>query len=143
MTFGEVISTTEFETIFDILAGTYSNVNSDIDYAKVAYKRIYRKLKRKKPVPSDVKIIVSSHWEDSNLTFSVNGIDDDGELWGIELVPWNEWVGMDIESETLEKYERAEIAAHCLWEMTFMGISEMRILLRRMKLIYRDWIPFA
>ena len=142
MTFREVISTTEFKAIFDILAGTYSNVSSDIDRARAVYKQIYHKLIRKKPVPSDVKIIVSNHLEDSNLIFNVSGIDADKELFGIEFVSWNKWVGMEIESETLEKYERAEIAAHCLWEMTFMGISEMRILLRKMQLMYFAWTPW-
>ena len=136
MTLGEIITTTEFEPIFDILSEYYTNVVSDLDRVKKVYKRLFLKLKRKKPVPCDIKIIITSYLDDCGMSYSkVEGIDDDREIWGIELTPWNKWLGMEIKSETLDKFEHSKIIAHCLWEMTFLGISEARLRLKKI-----NWI---
>ena len=44
--------------------------------------------------------------------------------FALDFEPWNEWLGMEIEADTLEKYLASEIAAHCLQEMTFFGFDE-------------------
>lgn len=47
--------------------------------------------------------------------------------FAIELDPWSEWLGMEIDRETLGKYQAPEIVAHCLWEMTCFGFNEAAI----------------
>jgi len=39
-------------------------------------------------------------------------------------IPWNIFVGYNIEKETLEKYSKEDIIGHCLWEMTYFGFTE-------------------
>ena len=47
--------------------------------------------------------------------------------YGIELTDWAEWLGMEIEPETLSRYAEADIIVHCVWEMTFFGYSQADI----------------
>ena len=47
--------------------------------------------------------------------------------WGIEFTPWDEWLGMSIDSETLNTFSKEEIVMHCLWEMTFCGYEQEEI----------------
>jgi hypothetical protein len=47
--------------------------------------------------------------------------------FAIELEPWSEWLGMEIDPDTLAKYSESEIVAHCLWEMTCFGFEETAI----------------
>jgi len=44
--------------------------------------------------------------------------------YALEFHPWEEWLGMEVDSATHQKYAYPEILAHCLWEMTFMGCDQ-------------------
>jgi hypothetical protein len=54
--------------------------------------------------------------------------------FGLELESWNEWLGMEIEVDTLDEYLESEIIAHCLYEMTFFGFTEAEISAQREEL---------
>lgn len=45
----------------------------------------------------------------------------------IEFTPWNQWLGMEISSESFVNFSELEIISHCLHEMTFMGFEEEEI----------------
>ena len=47
--------------------------------------------------------------------------------YAIELSDWEEWLGMEIDGETAQNYSTSEIAAHCLWEMTFFGYDKTAV----------------
>lgn len=47
--------------------------------------------------------------------------------YGIEFTPWNEWIGMEIDSESFKDFTEVEIAVHALWEMTFISYDENEI----------------
>ena len=42
----------------------------------------------------------------------------------IEFTPWQEWLGMPIDMETMDKFSELEIVAHCLNEMTYAGFEQ-------------------
>ena len=44
--------------------------------------------------------------------------------YALEFHPWEEWLGMEVDSATHQKYAYPEILAHCLREMTFMGFDQ-------------------
>lgn len=44
--------------------------------------------------------------------------------YALDFHPWEEWLGMEIDTGTHQKYTYPEILAHCLWEMTFMGFDQ-------------------
>jgi hypothetical protein len=54
--------------------------------------------------------------------------------FGLELQPWNEWLGMEIEVDTLDEYLESEIIAHCLYELTFLGFTETAVTAQREEL---------
>jgi hypothetical protein len=50
-------------------------------------------------------------------------------VYALEFTKWNEWLGMDIDSETLNNVEltKADIVSHILYEMTYCGYQEEEI----------------
>lgn len=46
------------------------------------------------------------------------------EQWSLVFTSWSEWLGMEVSSETLKAYSIHQIAAYCLYEMTFFGFTE-------------------
>jgi hypothetical protein len=55
----------------------------------------------------------------------------DGEAtrWGLDFTPWAEWLAMEVRVENCDLTPE-QIAAHCLWEMTFHGYVEEEVLER-------------
>lgn len=47
--------------------------------------------------------------------------------YSLVYTPWEQWLGMDIDLQTLQDYTAAQVAAHCLWEMTFYGYEESQV----------------
>lgn len=47
--------------------------------------------------------------------------------FSIAFEPWEQWLSMDIDPQTLQAYTASQIAAHCLWEMTFHGFEPSQI----------------
>ncbi|MBI4524481.1 MAG: hypothetical protein HY695_11805 [Deltaproteobacteria bacterium] len=61
-----------------------------------------------------------------------------GEVeYALEFHPWEEWLGMEIDETTQRKYTYPEILAHCLWEMSFMGFDQERILEEKREIMRR------
>jgi hypothetical protein len=62
---------------------------------------------------------------------------------------WDEWLGMEIEADTLEKYSELKILCHVFWEMTWCGYSMEKIIKFRKRLDRlskskkEGFIPFA
>lgn len=52
---------------------------------------------------------------------------DSETIYGLDFVPWEEWLGMEIDPESLKNYTESEILAHCIWEMTFHGFNQTHI----------------
>ncbi len=57
----------------------------------------------------------SSEYANSEVDFSVS------------LEPWERWLGMGIDSGSLGNYTMPQIAAHCMWDMTFHGFDQSQI----------------
>lgn len=47
--------------------------------------------------------------------------------FALSLEPWEHWLGMEVDPATLEGYTKPEVAAHCIWEMTFHGLEQSQI----------------
>jgi hypothetical protein len=52
---------------------------------------------------------------------------EDLEIYAIEFRPWEEWLGMEIDLETLNTLAPLDIICHSLWEMTFIGYDQDEI----------------
>ena len=49
------------------------------------------------------------------------------QKFALELIPWEEWLNMKIDNQTLSEYSANDIIAHCIWEMTFFGFDQATI----------------
>ncbi len=47
--------------------------------------------------------------------------------FALELVPWEEWLGMELDPSTSQEHSDSDLIAHCLWEMTFFGFDQETI----------------
>ncbi len=107
-----------------------------------------------KPVVCEMRIHLEYQDDEDGGYHNVSGRDgslrEDGqeESYAIFLVAWDEWLGMDIEADTLEKYSELEILCHGLWEMTWCGYSMEKVIKFRKRLDRlskskkEDFIPF-
>lgn len=133
-----------------------------------AYLELYSKEKRKrkrareafeyiqslKPVGSVIRIHLEYQDDEEGGYNDVSGRDgslrEDGqeESYSLFLVDWDEWLGMEIGAETLEKYSELDILCHCFWEMTWCGYSMEKVKKFRKNLERlsnrnkEDFIPF-
>jgi hypothetical protein len=63
-------------------------------------------------------------WMDSSEGQASRG--DKEVSFALDLTPWEEWLGMNLEASTFEAFTQAEIVAHCLWEMTWHGFDQRK-----------------
>ncbi len=104
------------------------------------YKDVYLKLIEIKPSSSKCRIVIHKFIENEKAYYDASGLDEslyrdndlfdpikhkefenNEELLGLVGTPWQEWLSMQIDKDTLNDYSKNEIITHCLWEMTFFG----------------------
>jgi hypothetical protein len=47
--------------------------------------------------------------------------------FALDLVPWDEWLGTELNPSAIRAYSCSDVIAHCLWEMTFFGFEQATI----------------
>ena len=112
MTFKELVDAYTFD---DIAPSLSKIVQGHEDGNFPAFKTAYDNLRRKEAISHPDKIIVSLEgYEDEERYVGVRGM---------HRASWSECLGMEIVLEDVELTNH-EIAAHCLWELTFFGSKE-------------------
>jgi hypothetical protein len=146
MRFVELIQTTPWKYVKRALLEAYPDINP------AGYKHVFVQLRTLEPIENTMRIRLT--WiepkNDSDARYvDVNGTDgtrfkdlkespkftaasqqsmDEREVtFGLDFKPWNEWLGMNLEPNSLEEFSFEEIVAHCLWEMTFYGFDQTTI----------------
>lgn len=88
------------------------------------YYKLYSKLREITPSRSSTKLIIDEKISRLNSVklVTVLGILSNNEIdYALEFNPWEEWLGMEVESATLAQYSGTDIVAHCLFEMVYAG----------------------
>ena len=67
--------------------------------------------------------------------FAYSKDENDDETYALEMCDWCEWLGFEIDNNTLKDYGQCEIIAHCLNELTFFGADEEEMRKQREELI--------
>ncbi len=129
------------------------------------YLRLYPKEKRRRkkrgafdylqslrPAESKMWIHIEFQDDEEGGYHGVSGRDGslrengEAECFGLFLMDWDEWLGMEIEAEILEKYAELDILCHCFWEMTWCGYSMEKVEKFRKRLDRisqsKDFMPF-
>ncbi len=133
MKFGEIIKSNSWLSIELVLLSLYSDEKKNI----TGYEEVFNKLKNLQPEETDVSIIISWEKDDYGQTDYINvsgyynnpnnNTEEFTNSLAIEFTPWNEWLGMEIDPNTLKTFNELEIISHCLYEMTFVGFDEKYI----------------
>lgn len=96
--------------------------------------KVFDVLRTMEPVKKDDLELAVWHGltDDHKAGYDVSGIGysellDDQTCFAIEGTPWNEWLGMLVEEETLKVLTPAQIVGYSMYEMTYFGWSEEEI----------------
>lgn len=127
MIFKELIQKTQWKDIkqkmLELYPDEYENLGA---YRYVWYQLVYIL----DPKQNNMEILICDRVDDLlgdyEIYQDVSGWDGI-QRWAIEFTPWEEWLGMKINEETLKKYSRDEIVVHCMWEMTYCGFNQKEI----------------
>lgn len=123
MNLKELISKYNHETILIRLIELYPEQDPK------GYRNVLKELSNLEVRNSKMKLNVYNHFdEDEKRNYThVDGIDENNVVWGIEFIDWNEWLGMKIETKSLQQFTLLDIVCHALWEMTFCGYSQKKV----------------
>lgn len=93
-----------------------------------SYKKAISALRETQWVDSKYKICVHKYCDEQEgrVAYDVGGNRSDvgRENYDIAYLPWREWLGMEIEEDTLQKIPKLYILSACVGEMTSWGYSE-------------------
>ncbi len=133
MKFYETIKSNSWLSVESVLLELYPGENKNLS----GYEEVYQKLKMLQPEETNFSIRMRWEKDDFDQTDYVNVSgcknkskefpDDIPNSYALDFTPWNEWLGMDIDKDTLQTFSELEIIAHCLYEMTFIGFEEDEI----------------
>lgn len=98
------------------------------------YEKVFYELQTTPSKESNVTIDISwvhDDYDNTNYvdisgyyTNPVNRTNEYSNSLAIEFVPWQEWLGMPIDENTLKTFNKLEIIAYCLNEMTYAGFEQ-------------------
>lgn len=129
MTFNQLIQNATWQSISSKFLEIYPDAEEDL----AGYKSVFEKLTIMTPEECDISIVITHEKDKLQEYFDVSGLhnnpknEEESYSQGIELMPWRQWLGMQIGENILSEYSEKEIVVHCLYEMTFVGFSEDKI----------------
>src|SRR5262245_19518628 len=107
------------------------------------YYRAWLEMRSLTPVQSSMMITIREHHDEQTgkSRHGVSGIEaatGKGSVvrtlegfrelpYSLGMTEWAEWLGMKIEPQTMSRYPELEIVAHCLFEMTVYGWSQIAV----------------
>lgn len=120
MKFKDIINHVEWKEIQNELVNEYPETIKFIPQ----FESIYKRLEELPPKNNSTQIVIKKQKEaDTDDEYiKVSGIQmlhDEENLYNISQANLDEWLGMEITEDTVNNYNGSEIAAHCLFEITF------------------------
>ncbi|MHB9072562.1 MAG: DUF6557 family protein [Desulfobaccales bacterium] len=96
-------------------------------------KEAFEYIRALKPADANMRLHIEFQDDEEGGYHDVSGKDGslrengEEECFGLFLVDWDEWLGMEIEAATLAKYSELDILCHVFWEMTWCGYSMEKV----------------
>jgi hypothetical protein len=130
MTFVQLIKSHSWLSVKLTLERLFPDQNNLMD----DYERMFDSLKFISKKESNITIDV--HWVhddyDNTDYVDVSGYytnpedntDEYSNSWAIEFTPWQEWLGMSVDTNSLQNFSELEIIVYCLNEMTYAGFEQ-------------------
>lgn len=136
MKFSTLIKSHHWLSVEMTLLSLYPDQKESID----AYRIVFERLRLLEPVNDDMLIVLTecageiddedgsaSTYVDVSGRKLVPEPDSLTDSYALEFVKWENWLGMELATETIENFTELEIIAHCLYEMTFCGYDQEEI----------------
>ena len=119
MTLKSIIETIDFEDIWNVYCEAFGcKRNEKYEEIKAAHLRFFEHLKTIEPVETGFVIFLESiHLDESLPPYWHPFATKDNVDYDMYGTPWKNWLGMDINENTLSKFKPHEIAAYCLREV--------------------------
>jgi hypothetical protein len=126
----ELVKKFEWNSLEKRMEEYYPNMKDNLNKFENVLKTL-RKLEAQKP-EENITIIVedfSKKREGEEITwFEVTGFDPENEYYyGISMMPWEKWLGMEINPDSIKNYSLEDLLVHILWEMTYYGFTQEEI----------------
>lgn len=120
MTFHQCILQTRWSDVSKDLLRLFPEINEYLIFLENAYQELATTV----PETCDVRITISQFEPNNVLPFYIVGFKGDcPKGYCLKFIPWNQWLGASIDSNTVEQYSCSEISAIFLNEMCWSGFS--------------------
>jgi len=133
MTFAELVKSNAWLSVKMVLIKLFRDQEEFMD----DYQNVFNKLQVMPPIPSSITIEIESlhdTYDNSQYvdvagyyTDPANRNDEYTNSLAIEYTPWDEWLGMPIDENSLKIFSELEIISYCLNEMTYAGFEQEEI----------------
>ena len=126
--FKDIIKACIFKDVKEALLRLYPDQKKIINGYKYVFESL--KLMRSRHNKEGMVIDIRKVGRGKNAYFCVSGVCTEKGIqqsYALEYTPWSKWLGYEVDKRVLKRMPKEEIAAHCLWEMTFMGFTQSRI----------------
>ena len=125
----DLLPKTNFDEIWSIILKYWPNQEVN----KSGYEMVYAQLHDIEPSEVEYKDVLQVEIEsfDDGDCLIVHGVEyvegqEYPNHYGLEYIPWSEWLGCTMEKETVDNLSPNEIYAGCLFEMTWCGFTEKK-----------------
>lgn len=126
MTFKELLDQYTWEEIKPVFQILYPEEKLE------GYREVVDEIRSLTPEPSQMAIGLEWVLDEDGDYVDVYGMED-GTRYGLDFTSWTQWLSMPILKENAA-FSPREILVHCLYEMTFYGFSNEKIMKERDKL---------
>jgi hypothetical protein len=90
-----------------------------------SYRSAIEELKEKQEIIEYDGIDIITYADENGFNgYCCEGIDNTGQIWGLDYISWGEWLGKEIRPESFEVLSEKEVLAIILWQITFNGYTE-------------------
>ena len=128
-TLKDLIRQTVWLSVSSVLVDLYPEEKNNLQ----EYDHVFHRLKLMEPEDIQMILVLKNVGEGDDHYVDVSGkhkypkTEEEKYLQAIEFCPWRQWLGMEIDPESLREFSQLEIIAHCLYEMTFINFEEEKI----------------
>lgn len=127
----DLLHEVNFEDVFVELIRWFPHQETNREGYKEVFKTLLEKTTRKHELGDffiEVKRVKDG--ENNKDYLNVSGVNKDQEYpkYSLEFHPWEDWITLFITKNTLEELSKEVIVAACLYEMTFHGFTEEKVM---------------
>lgn len=128
-TLKDLIQNTDWMNVSSVLITLYPDEEKNLE----GYEDVFNQLKIMEPEDIEMVLILETVIDGDEEYVDVSGkhkypkSEDEKYSQAIEFLPWRQWLGLEIDSKSLQQFSEAEILAHSLYEMTLISFEEEEI----------------